>query len=82
MSDMIPPKLNESGKQETAYGQPRGRLFAWGKESNAHGTMYHSPIWLPEGDKPEMGEWIRLPWMDEPGISKVEQELAQFDPED
>ena len=70
MSDDIhPPKLNESGKRETAYGQPRGRLLAWGQESNAHGTMYHNMIFLPWGDKPEMGEWIRLPWMDEPWMA-------------
>ena len=69
MSDNYPPQLNESGKRETAYGKPRKRLLAWGQESNAHGTMYHNLIFLPEGDKPEIGEWIRLPWMDEPWMA-------------
>ena len=73
--DLHPAKLNETGKQETAYGQSRGRLLAWGKESNAHGTMYHDPIWLPEGDKPELGEWIRLHWLDEPEKGEVAHPL-------
>lgn len=67
MSDVItPPKLSEE-PGTSAYGRPRERLQCWLKESNAHGLVYHDPIWLPVGDKPEMGEWIRAPWMDEPG---------------
>lgn len=67
MGDEIhPPKLNETGYRRTAYDEPRPKLLAWGQESNAHGLMYHNPIWLPEGDKPERGEWIRMPWLDEP----------------
>ena len=49
----------------SAYGQPRKRLVCWLLESNAHGLGYETH-WLEEGDKPDIGEWIRAPWMDEP----------------
>lgn len=49
----------------TAYDRPRKRLRAWLQEHNAHGLSYEGPHFLPDGDKPEIGEWIRAPWLDE-----------------
>ena len=49
----------------TAYGRPRKRLLAWLMEHNAHGLSYELHF-MPEGDAPEIGEWIRAPWLDEP----------------
>jgi len=49
----------------TAYGKPRKRLLAWLLESNAHGLGYKLH-YMEEGDEPEINEWIRAPWLDEP----------------
>jgi hypothetical protein len=49
----------------TAYGQERKRLRAWLMEHNAHGLSYELHF-LEDGDKPELNEWIRAPWLDEP----------------
>jgi hypothetical protein len=51
---------------ETAYGEKRPRLVAWLQEHNAHGLSYSPALWMPEGDKPETGEWIRAYWLDQP----------------
>jgi len=41
------------------------KLLAWIIEHNAHGESYTTPVWLPEGDKPETKElWVRAPWLD------------------
>ncbi len=54
-----------TGVRETAYGQSRKRLLCWLQEHNSHGLSYE-PIFLEEDDEPEVGEWIRAPWLDEP----------------
>ena len=54
----------EPGK--TTYGTSRPRVLCWIEEHDGHGLFYKTPVWLPEGDKPEIGRWVRAPWMDEP----------------
>lgn len=49
---------------ETAHGKPRDFLQCWLKERNAHGLVY-TPHFFPVGEGPEVGEWIRAPWLDE-----------------
>lgn len=49
----------------TAYGKERKRLRAWLLEHNSHGLSYELHF-LPDGDEPELNEWIRAPWLDEP----------------
>lgn len=61
-------KINKQSGQ-TAFGQPRKRLLCWLKEHNSHGLEY-TPVYLPEGDEPELGEWIRAKWLDEPSFTK------------
>ena len=61
---IVSQTLDETG-EKTAYSEDRPNLEAWLQESNAHGLCYHSPIWLPEGEKPEQGEYIRAPWLDQ-----------------
>ena len=51
---------------ERVSGAKRPRLVAWIHEHDSHGLMYDTPIWMPEGDKPEEGLWIRAHWMDQP----------------
>ena len=53
-------------KGKTTHGEKRPRLCAWIEEHDAHGLMYNTPVWMPEGDEPELGKWIRASWMDEP----------------
>jgi hypothetical protein len=74
--ESYPPILcEEPGK--TSRGKDRPRLLAWIQHHDSHGLMYDNLCWMPEGDKPEMGEWIRAFWMDEPtawhrtGVKKV-----------
>ena len=63
--ESVPPILcEEPGK--TSRGHDRPRLLAWIQHHDAHGLSYDNIVWMPEGDKPEMGEWIRAFWMDEP----------------
>ena len=58
--------LNETTtKRQTAYKKSRGRLLCWLKESNAHGLVY-DPYFIPEGERPGVGQWMRAPWTDEP----------------
>lgn len=41
------------------------KLEAWIIEHDSHGEVYDTPIWLPEGDKPETKKlWVRAPWLD------------------
>jgi hypothetical protein len=71
-------KINEkTGVRETAYEEPRERLLCWLKESNAHGLVY-TPHWFPESEGPEIGEWIRASWFDEPetGNKNEDQETV------
>ena len=69
LSDLLRTALasNEFKKIElkTAHNQDRPRLLAWLLEHNAHGLSYEL-FFLPEGDKPDNGEYIRAPWLDEP----------------
>ena len=67
MSGNDPAQISEA-PGTTAYGQPRKRLQCWLLEHNAHGLSYETH-WFEAGDKPDNGEWIRAPWMDEPGPS-------------
>lgn len=63
--ESIPPILcEEPGKD--SRGKNRPRLLAWVQHHDSHGLMYDNIVWMPEGDKPEIGEWIRAFWMDEP----------------
>jgi hypothetical protein len=50
----------------SAHGRPRKRLLAWLLEHNAHGLSYELHF-MEDGDEPELNEWIRAPWLDEPG---------------
>lgn len=46
------------------------RMEAWMTQHNAHGLYLDRLIFLPEGElpevKPEYGEWVRVPWLDQP----------------
>ena len=48
----------------TAHREKRPRLLAWLIEHNSHGLSYELRL-LPEGEKPERGEFIRASWLDE-----------------
>jgi len=55
--------LREAGPAPSV--QKGHKLQAWMIEHNAHGESYNTPVWLPEGDKPETKElWVRAPWLD------------------
>jgi len=51
------------------------RMLCWVVKHDSHGLVYEKPIWLPEGDKPEVppesvhgysrGQWERVPWLDQ-----------------
>ncbi len=53
-------------ERQTARKKPRGRLLCWLHERDSHGRTYTHPCFMPEGEKPDNGDWIRAPWMDEP----------------
>jgi hypothetical protein len=45
----------------------RPKMLAWAKESNSHGLVLHSVLWLPENDLPETGGlYTRIPLLDCP----------------
>ena len=37
---------------------------AWGEVHNSHGPCLADVCWMPDGDRPEVGQWERMPWMD------------------
>jgi len=42
------------------------KFCCWVRKHDAHGLSYDSPIWLPEGDRPEVDphKWFRVPRFD------------------
>jgi hypothetical protein len=63
---LIKDYYRTTGQQGEAPRSRRGRpLLAWIIEHNAHGESYDTPVWLPEGDRPETAKlWVRAPWLD------------------
>lgn len=41
------------------------RLLAW-LELDAPPGIHNHVVYLPAGDLPEVGEWLRAPWLDQP----------------
>ena len=60
----IKPKANRKYHNSPSPRLPR--LLAWIQEHNSHGEYYDNPCWLPEGDSPEIGNYVRAPWLDQP----------------
>lgn len=40
------------------------KMLCWAKFSDSHGLTLYDPVWLPEGENPEVGNYERIPPLD------------------